>query len=166
MDTCTHSMCDPEVSRLGQYNDFRLTLVTDCYCPSEVMHWAQHHSHCWRLLWNSHFMIHSSITCDNWNFHYILWSSTLGMGWSHRGPGVGSRGQPSYYFHLKTCDQIKLCRLACCVNAEATPEFATSGHFLLTSSKHHGTCMHHFWLTVWPTCKEFLYCQRKHPASS
>jgi hypothetical protein len=39
--TCTHSMCEPEVSRLGQYNNFRLTLVTGCYCPSVVIHWAK-----------------------------------------------------------------------------------------------------------------------------
>jgi hypothetical protein len=52
--------------------------------------------------------------------------------------------QPPYYFHLKTGDQMKLCRLACCVNAEASPKCATSGHFLLTSFlKRHGTCMHH-----------------------
>jgi len=63
MGTCTHSTCEPEVSRLGQYN-FRLSLVTGCYFPSEVIHWAQHHSHCWRLLWNSHLVMHSSTTCD------------------------------------------------------------------------------------------------------
>jgi hypothetical protein len=36
VSTCTHSMCEPEVSRLGQYNNFRLTIVTGCYCPSDT----------------------------------------------------------------------------------------------------------------------------------
>jgi hypothetical protein len=43
-----------------------------------------------------------------------------------QGPGLGSREQPLYYFHLKTGDQIKLCRLACSLNAEASPECVTS----------------------------------------
>lgn len=30
--------------------------------------------------------------------------------------------------------------------------------------QHLGSCMYHFWLTVWPTCKEFPCCQRKHPS--